>query len=155
VASILRKWLVRLEPAVNRRTLAVLSGVVWWAVGLGLVIAAARWLNGVPRDHASLLAAAGLLAAVLAGYGFRRIAAKNLRRLAAFPDRRCVFAFQSWRGYGTILLMITLGWGLRHSPVPKPWLVPVYLAMGGALMRGGVEYFRWNPDRTDGGGLEG
>lgn len=145
MSSTLRKWLYRLEPAVGRVTLARLSGAVWWAVGLGLVVAAARWLDEAPGERAGLLAAGGLVAAIFAGQGFGRVADRNLLRLAALPDRRCVFAFQSWRGYGTILVMVALGWGLRHSPIPKPWLAPVYLAVGGGLIRGGLEYFRWKP----------
>jgi hypothetical protein len=142
----IRGLLLRFEPAVGRRALARLSGIVWWAVGIGLIAAAAGWLAEAPEDFAGLLAMTGLLASLLTGRGFGRIADKNLRRLQGLPDRRCVFAFQSWRGYGTILVMIALGWALRHSPVPKPWLAPVYLAVGGGLMRGGLAYFRWTPE---------
>lgn len=140
-----KRLLHRLEPAVSRTALARVSGLVWWCVGAGLVAAAAGWLAPVDPAQASLLAASGLLAALLAGHGFARIARRNLLRLESLPDRRCVFAFQSWRGYGTILLMVALGWGLRHSPLPKPWLAPVYLAVGGGLVRGGIPYFRWRP----------
>ena len=141
----MRALLVRFEPAVGRRALARLSGVVWWTVGIGLVAAAGQWLADVPGGYAAILAAAGMLAALLTGRGFGRVAARNLSRLQGLPERRCVFAFQSWRGYGTILVMVALGWALRHSPVPKPWLAPVYIAVGGGLMRGGVAYFRWVP----------
>jgi len=138
--------LVRFEPAVNRRALALLSGAAWWAVGMGLVIAAAGWLSEATSGAAALLASAGLLGALAAGRGFGRVAVKNLRRLQGLPDRRCVFAFQSWRGYGTILVMVFMGWALRHSPIPKPWLAPVYITIGGGLIRGGLSYFLWKPE---------
>jgi hypothetical protein len=141
----LRRLLYRFEPAVGRTVLARLSGAAWWAVGLGLVVAAGGWLAPEETGRASMLAAVGLVAAMAAGHGFARVARKNLARLAALPDRRCVFAFQSWRGYGTILLMVALGFALRHSPIPKPYLAPVYIAVGGGLMRGGLAYFRWSP----------
>lgn len=141
----IRALLYRFEPAVSRRALAILSGSVWWAVGIGLVITSSRWLDGAPTNQAAILGAVGLLGALVAGKGFDRIARKNLLRLENLPDRRCVFAFQPWRGYGTILVMVALGWALRHSPIPKPWLVPIYLSVGAGLIRGGIAYFRWTP----------
>jgi hypothetical protein len=131
------------RPAVSRRWLFLLAALAWLGVGVGLMAAAAMWLaaDGDPVAD-GLLGAGGVAAALLTGIGFGRIADRNVARLRALPDPACVFAFQSWRGWGTIVFMVALGWSLRHSGIPRPWLAPVYLAIGGGLARASWRYVR-------------
>jgi hypothetical protein len=68
---------------------------------------------------------------------FLRIARKNLARLRAYPPRVCLFAFQAWRGYLMIGLMIGLGVALRHLPIPRHTLAVLYGAIGTALILSG------------------
>lgn len=142
-----------LYPAVPRRWLFAFAGLIWSAVGLLLCMRAIAWIAVLTVSSEALLAAAGAILA-FAGYvyGFSRIVEKNIRRIDALPDRACAFAFTAWRGYFMIGLMVTIGVTLRNSPIPKPYLVIPYTAMGGMLLAGGVMLFRRFLLETDDGG---
>jgi hypothetical protein len=57
-------------------------------------------------------------------------------------DRICLFAFQRWSSYPLVIFMISLGIYLRkYSPIPKPYLAPLYFGIGVALIAGGLKYF--------------
>ena len=75
-------------------------------------------------------------------WGFGGIAQKNIRRLRRLPDRGCFFAFQAWKSYLIIMVMIALGVTLRHSSIPKHFLAVAYTAIGGALIVGSFYYYR-------------
>ena len=133
----------RLKPAVPKCWLFALSGLMWSAVGVGMCATGVGWLarEGVVRGMGYGLA--GLfLAVVAARFGFGGIAEKNIRRLRRLPDRGCFFAFQTWKSYLLIMVMIALGITLRHSAVPKNILSVVYTAIGGALFFCSFFYYR-------------
>ncbi len=135
--------LSHLKPTVPKCWLFAASGVMWSAVGIMMCATAIGWLadGGMGRGMAS--AAAGLILAILSvRWGFGSIAQKNIRRLRRLPDRGCLFAFQAWKSYLIIMVMIALGVTLRHSSIPKHFLAVVYTAIGGALIGGSVYYYR-------------
>ena len=141
----------RFKPAVGRPVLLGLAGGLWMVVGLSLVRLAWIWLGDLDRDQALWRAAgAGAAAVVIAYFGFLRIVDKNLGRLPA-RGKRCVFGFISWKSYFVIAIMIAMGFGLRHSSLPKPWLAVFYIAMGGALVLSSLRYWRvlLAPARSD------
>lgn len=131
--------------AVNRRTLARFAGTVWLGAGLALVLVASWWFS-----HATGRALPWVVAGVMGGvlvhrFKLRRLATANLERIDALtPDQRevGVWQFQSRRSYLVIALMVALGYTLRHSPIPRIYLAPVYLAMGTGLLLAGTRYFR-------------
>ncbi|MEX2090287.1 MAG: hypothetical protein WEB62_10970, partial [Bacteroidota bacterium] len=49
-------------------------------------------------------------------------------------------SFLAPRGYVMIALMISLGFLLRQSSIPKPYLSPFYIAMGCALILGSFRF---------------
>ncbi|MBC2743264.1 MAG: hypothetical protein HGJ93_09500 [Desulfosarcina sp.] len=135
--------LSRLKPAVPKCWLFAASGVMWSTVGFVMCATGVGWLarEGIMRCAGFELA--GLVLAVLAvRWGFGSIAKKNIRRLRRLPDRGCFFAFQAWKSYLIILIMIALGIALRHLPIPKTFLAVVYTAIGGALFIGSFHYYR-------------
>jgi hypothetical protein len=135
--------LSHLKPTVPKCWLFAASGVMWSAVGTMMCVTAIGWLadGGIGRGMA--FAAAGLILAMLSvRWGFGRIAQKNIRRLRRLPDRGCFFAFQAWKSYLIIMVMIVLGVTLRHSSIPKHVLAVAYTAIGGALIVGSVDYYR-------------
>lgn len=108
-----------------------------------LVSIAVGWLLVDAWRHGALLAAAGVAGAlVIHHFGFLRVVDKNLGRIAGLDDNPCVFAFQSWKSYALVAVMISAGIALRHSPVPKPILAALYIAIGGALVLSSVRYLR-------------
>ena len=74
--------------------------------------------------------------------GFSGIAKKNIDRIFLLPEKGCIFAFQAWKSYLIIVVMITLGIVLRHSPIPKHYLAIVYTTIGGALLLSSLHYYR-------------
>jgi len=131
-------------PSARRSILVLIAGLVWSAVGIGLLTAAVRWLL-----QSDTYVAPALLTGLVAGWftyalGFKKLVEKNLdriRRLAPEKDRICVFAFQHWRSYIIVVIMIALGYTLRHLPVERVLIAPVYLAVGLGLTLASLHYF--------------
>ncbi|HFB83963.1 MAG TPA: hypothetical protein ENJ72_04155 [Thermodesulfatator sp.] len=128
------------KPTAEKRILFLTCGLLWLMVGIYLMALAWYWFRRFGYSAPALLAMVGLL---LAYYlGFVRIARKNIGRLRAKPQRICFFAFQSWKSYLIVAIMIALGATLRHSSIPKIWLAPLYMGIGGALSLASLCYFR-------------
>ena len=133
----------RYKPAVEKPLLILLSGLLWMGVGIMLVRMAAGWLAARGGAVAWFLGGLGAVAALLIHhFGFLRVVDKNLGRIRPLPERPCVFAFQSWKSYGLIAVMVGLGVGLRHSPLPKHYLAVIYLGIGAALFLSSLRYLR-------------
>jgi hypothetical protein len=131
------------KPAVPRRVLALIAGATWLGVGAMLVSLAIGWLRAGAWGHGALLAGAGIGGAlVVHHFGFLRVADRNLARISSLDERPCAFAFMSWRSYLLVAVMIAMGVTLRHSPIPKPLLAVLYIAIGGALLLSSVRYLR-------------
>jgi hypothetical protein len=131
------------KPAVPRRALFLVAGAIWIGVGAMLVALAVGWLRAGAWGHGALLAGAGAAGAlVIHHFGFLRVVDKNLGRISTLDERPCVFAFQSWKSYVMVAVMISMGVALRHSPIPKPLLAVLYLGIGGALVLSSVRYLR-------------
>jgi hypothetical protein len=136
--------LLKFKPAVSKIWLLAAAGLMWSAVGIMLCRLAYQWLLSVSYLWEFIDAIAGLLLAVTLYYfGFSRIAKKNIQRLILYPDKACFFAFQAWRSYLVIVVMILLGVFLRHAPVPKYYLSILYIAIGGALLLSSIHYYVW------------
>lgn len=132
----------RLKPAVHRNWLLLLAGVVWSAVGLMLCRQGAGWLAADRWTLALWLTGLGLLVALpIYRLGFVRIARRNIDRIDGGPTRVCVFSFQPWKSYLIVLLMVALGFGLRHSELPRLALAPLYISIGGALLLASAHYY--------------
>jgi drug/metabolite transporter (DMT)-like permease len=132
------------SPAVNTKLLPVLAGMVWSAVGLVLAAVAVYWL-AITRASWILPLAAGLVVGLLVyRLGFLRLVRRNKARLYARAEGRekvCIFAFQSWRSYVIVVVMMALGYYLRHLPISRVYLVPVYLAIGAGLFLASLHYY--------------
>ena len=133
--------LAKLKPAVSRYWLIGLAGLMWSAVGVMLCRLAYLWLTDVPWGAAVFVGISGIFLALIAyRFGFSRIAEKNINRIRQFSEKGCIFAFQAWKSYLIIVIMIALRLFLRHSLLPKQYLAVVYLAVGGALFLASFHY---------------
>ena len=144
----------KFKPAVPRRWLLALAGLVWTVVGLGLGRMALGWLIVVQLPWSVILGLAGLLLGLLIHrYNFSRVARKNIERICRSSERPCLFSFQAWYSWILVALMIALGVTLRHSPLPRPVLAVLYAAIGIALFTGSLQYYcrlwRSGHDNTD------
>lgn len=134
--------LERYKPGVSRHWLLALAGICWSAVGVVLCRMAYVWLRAVPSATAVAIACGGLIGAMIVyRFGFSKIAVKNITRVCQLPGKTCVFAFQAWKSYLIIVVMVALGISLRHSPIPKYLLAPVYITIGGALFLSSLSYY--------------
>ena len=134
--------LERLKPAVPRKWLLFLAGLMWSGVGAMLCCLAGGWLAAVPAKVSLPLGLAGVVLAVAVyRFGFSRIAKKNIDRIGRSPDMACLFSFQAWKSYLIIVVMVTLGLLLRHSSLPKHYLAVVYVTIGGALFLSSLHYY--------------
>lgn len=139
----MRGRLSRFKPAVSRRSLLLVAGLVWIAVGTMLLSFAASWLGTDDPDHGPALIALGVATALLIHHvGFLRVVDKNLGRILPMRGQRCIFSFISWKSYLMVGVMMMMGIGLRHSPIPKPYLGVLYLAIGLALILSSIRYLR-------------
>ncbi len=121
------------SPSVSRRVLRLLAGVVWTVVGLALCTMAVYW-SVITRGNWIVPLTTGVIVGTLVYYfGFLRLVRKNMIRIheqAPGKDKVCMFAFQSWGSYVIIVVMVTLGYVLRHLAVSRMYLVLIYMAIG-------------------------
>ncbi len=131
-----------LKPAVSKHWHLVVGGLMWSAVGVMLCRLALHWLAGIGGRHALWLGLLGAAAAVTVyRFGFVKIARRNIARVCAFSEKRCLFAFQAWKSYLIIVVMIALGVFLRHSSMPRYVLALIYETIGGALFLSSLHYY--------------
>lgn len=132
------------SPAVSRKVLQLVAGAVWTIVGLALCAMAVYWLIS-SQGSWILPLTIGLIAGTLVYYfGFMRLVRKNKVRIneqSRGSDKVCMFAFQSWRSYIIVVVMVALGSTLRHLPIPRMYLVPIYLAIGMGLFLASLHYY--------------
>ena len=134
--------LSRLNPAVPRRYLYFLAGVLWTVAGALLCVRAVIWLDAFSfRVEVTLESISFALSVVAYLFVFARLVKKNLDRIATLPERVCLFAFTPWRGYIMIALMISIGMTLRNTSIPKYYLAVPYTAMGGTLLLGSYRFY--------------
>jgi hypothetical protein len=136
--SVKRKY----TPAVARHWLLLFAGSLWSGVGIALCLAACYWLSLCQWPQNILTAALGFGFGILVyRLGFSRIARKNIRRIAQQPERVCLFAFQPGRSYVLILIMVLLGFVLRHSHLSRLILAMIYLTVGTGLAFSSSAYY--------------
>jgi len=139
------KW----KPGVEKQWLHLLAGVMWSGVGVMLISLAVGWLLPLDRRLAILLATVGLfLALIIHRFAFSRLAVKNRRRIDDLAgEKNCILAFQEWKSYPLVAVMIAMGITLRSSPLPKHYLAVIYIAIGLGLFLASLQYYglgqRW------------
>lgn len=138
----MRISMIKLKPSVSKNWLLLAAGLMWSGVGIMLCRLAWKWLYAVPGLWEAVYGGCGLAAAVVIYYfGFSKIAKKNIQRLCLYPDKACFFAFQAWKSYLIIVVMIFMGITLRHSSIQKQYLAVMYMAIGGALFLSSFHYY--------------
>jgi len=132
----------KFNPAVDKKNLMLLSGLIWSGIGLFLLSLAYRWLLNF--DDIIIYYLGGfLLAFFIHSFGFKKIAQKNINRILNMKTNKiCLFAFQPWKSYAIIVIMMSLGNYLRNSSIPKNYLAIIYFGIGGALFLSSLIYYK-------------
>ncbi len=127
---------------VKKNFLLLLSGIMWSSIGIFLFSLAYIWLLNYHQTFIYYVSGL-LLAFTIHLFGFSKIAKKNINRINRMNKTKAsIFAFQSLKSYGIIVVMISLGIFLRHSIIPKNYLAIVYSGIGGALFLSSFRYYR-------------
>jgi hypothetical protein len=133
----------KFDPAVDRRILIALSGITWIIVGIILSLVAIQWLSPLKLNTSLLMGLTGAtLALLIHHFGFLRLVDTNIERILSMKEKVCIFAFQAWKSYLIILIMVGIGMALRRSFLPKPYLSVVYIGFGGAMILSSIRYIR-------------
>lgn len=134
----------KFNPAVDKRVLVLLAGLMWCGVGIMLVRFAVTWLSVCSAREEICFYSAGFLAAMPIHHsGFIKIATKNINRILALKEKTSPFAFMTWKSYLIVIVMVSMGIALRHSSLPKKYLSILYNGIGLALFLSGIRYFRF------------
>ena len=117
---------------------------MWSGVGTFLNILAFDWLKSFNNAQLFTIIFMGLLTgSVITHFGFGNIANKNIDRILVYPKEVCVFAFQEWKSYILIAVMMSLGIFLRTTDlISKFILAPMYIGIGTALFLASFKYYR-------------
>jgi len=136
----IEKW----KPGVAKGGLLLTAGIMWMGIGVMLDVLSYGWLKGVRTDRAVLAAVIGFLCAlVIHHFGFLRLVDKNLARILPMEGKRCIFSFMPLKSYILIIMMMFMGFLLRHSAIPKLYLSVLYIGIGTALILSSVRYLRY------------
>ena len=131
------------KPAVKRKYLILISGLIWVAIGIMLNALAINWLTEMHFNRTWIYIFAGIiLALIIHHFGFLKIVDKNLGRIKSLNPKTCAFAFMSWKSYLLVIIMITMGILLRHSAIPRNLLSIIYVGIGLALVLSSIRYLR-------------
>lgn len=135
--------LKKFDPAVDRRFLIALSGIMWSGVGIMLCNLAVGWLSQSDVRPGTWYGAAGIsLALMIHHFGFLKLVDRNIERILVKKGKVCIFAFQPWKSYLIIVIMIAMGTTLRHSALPRQYLAIIYIGFGGAMLLSSIRYYR-------------
>lgn len=133
----------KFDPAVDKRLLVVLSGIMWISVGIMLINLAVGWLRLTAAGPVIWYGAGGtMLALMIHHFGFLKLVDRNIDRITAMEGKVCIFGFQPWKSYLIIIVMIGMGTILRHSALPRQYLAVIYTGFGGAMVLSSIRYFR-------------
>lgn len=134
---------IKYDPAVDKKFLIALSGILWSIVGIALCNLAIGWLSETTARTAAWLGASGTILSLLVHhFGFLKLVDRNIERILSKEGKVCIFAFQPWKSYLIILIMVGMGMFLRHSSLPKPYLAVIYIGFGGAMLLSSLRYHR-------------
>ncbi len=131
------------KPEVDKKILIALSGVTWSVIGIMLCTLAATWLLKADSQKTVLLGLAGIFLSILIHhFGFLRLADRNIERILSKEGKVCIFAFQAWKSYMIIVVMVGIGIALRSSSLPRYYLSIIYIGFGGAMILSSIRYHR-------------
>jgi hypothetical protein len=137
--------LQKLNPAVDKKYLIMIAGIVWCGVGIMLVTFAVSWLSKYSGKGEGWYSLAGFAAAMpIHHFGFLKLADKNIGRLMEATGKKCLFSFITWKSYLIIVVMVSMGIMLRRSSLPKQYLSVLYNGIGGGLFLSGIRSFRYS-----------
>lgn len=108
------------------------AGSIWFLVGIILLVRGISWLISV--DQLWIILPGIVLGTVKAIYMLERAAQKNINRIVAGGNGKCLGGVYSWKTWLLVFVMMGLGCLLRHSSLPKELLGLFYVSIGWGLL---------------------
>ena len=132
------------KPAVEKKWLIFLSGAMWTSVGVLLIKIAINWFAELNNQQVLSAIFAGMILGILiTSFVFNKVVNKNINRIFAYKENVCIFAFQEWRTYILIVIMMSMGIFMRTTSfIPKFLLAPMYIGIGFALFLSSLRYYK-------------
>ena len=132
------------KPGVQKHWLLLISGIIWSGVGILLVRIAFRWIPKFTLQEKVLVLGAGIIMGIaIALFGFSIVVKKNINRIENYINAVCVFAFQEWKSYVLIIVMMSMGIFLRNTTlIPRQLVTPVYVGIGVAMFLDSFLYYK-------------
>lgn len=127
---------------VSRKTLIILSGLIWILVGLMLFdFARVRFLEYKGKNELIFIAGGVLLALIKYRFAFMPMVDRNLKRLYSLRKREPLYLVLPKSVYKLILIMAILGISLRWFKLPGEHIAVIDIAVGLGLLIAGVRHF--------------
>lgn len=148
-------------------SLIALSGTIWFAIGFSLLFLGihflldgtlnpsllteephpllafiAHYTGGVQTAAFLLIALALLIGSLKAKKVLQKVVKKMVARISSFPNPTEITNIYSYSYLLLIGVMMLLGMGLRYFGVPKDIRGVIDVAVGSALLKGGISYFK-------------
>ena len=132
----------------TKKTSLIIVGIIWFLVGAGLSIAGVNWMLqlGIGPKLIMFLTPAVLIGVLKGKFVLQKVALKYYKRsdVIQFSDNDILIGWikiLGVKGFVLIGLMMALGGILRRSPIDRPILGIVYLAVGIALLYASKIFF--------------
>jgi len=138
------------SPASGRRARLLAAAAIWSIVGCALSIVGAHWLiASAARAKAPLLLLAGVIGWAKGRFLLAPQARANVARILAADERRPLTEIFSATTWAVVAAMMTLGYVLRRSTLPRGVIGWIYAAVGVALLTGSTAaWSAWSRART-------
>ena len=128
----------------------ILVGLIWLSVGIGLSIVGANWIYGLGLGPKMIIffSASVLVGSLKGKFVLQKVAMKYYKRADLLQFNNMLSLFFGWaqilgvKGFFLIGLMMVLGGTLRRSPIDRPILGIIYLAVGIALVYASKIFFK-------------
>jgi len=123
------------KPAASARTQLLLAALLWTVVGALLLFFGVRWALAADIPYTAIILLLAIIAGALkAEYVLAQAAQRAIERICARGDGRCIGGFLSTRTWLLVLLMMGLGYALRHGLATRAVVGVLYVAIGTALL---------------------
>ena len=131
------------KPAVHKRWLFLVLGLLWSGVGVLLNSFAVRWLTQFKHSGVALCVVFGLISGIIiTRFGFQKVIKKNIQRINLLTENVCIFAFQAWESYILVAIMMSMGIFMRTTDfIPRLYLSSLYIGIGIALLISSIIYY--------------
>lgn len=129
---------------VEKRTLVLITGFIWTAVGLVLIIRALGWIEFLNINQIIISCTLGIaLGFAKLHFVFNKTTKDNIHRIMNLKSHKVsILAFHTFKFYILIVLMIGFGTLLRNLDfIPKYTILPIYLGVGMAMLYSSLKYF--------------